>query len=91
MDIAREKRKQEILSIARAHHDEEDIEQAYKETEYIGSPWYQNMSAEERLAFHTAQFALMGSRRADRDYMKDKLHESSYNDLQKGYMSDLID
>ena len=83
-------RQKELMNL-KVTHTEEDIERALKETAYIGSRTYQNMSSEERRAFHVAQFALMGSRRADREYMKDKLSESSYNDLQKGYMSDLID
>lgn len=83
-------RKKELMNL-KVTHTEEDIERALKETAYIDSPWYQNASSEERHAFHVAQFAMMGSFRADREYMKDKLSESSYNDLQKGYMSDLID
>ena len=75
-------RKKELMNL-KVTHTEEDIERALKETAYIDSPWYQNASSEEKFAFHTAQFALMGTCRADR--------ESSYNDLQKGYMSDLID
>lgn len=83
-------RQKELMNL-KVTHTEEDIERALEETAYIDSPWYQNASSEEKFAFHTAQFAMMGSRRADREYMKDKLSESSYNDLQKGYMSDLID
>lgn len=79
---AHEKRKQELMNL-KVTHTEDDLDRVLKEIEYINSRAYQNMSSEERHAFHVAQFALMGSRRADRD--------SSYNDLQKGYMSDLID
>lgn len=83
-------RKKELMNL-KVTHTEDDLDRVLKEIEYIDSRAYQNMSSEERHAFHVAQFALMGTCRADREYMKDKIRSSSYNDLQKGYMSDLID